>query len=296
MTAGKVARLDAVRPAPMLRPMLARAAVRFYNFVHGTLGLPGAGWLLRRLAHFLPGLRATPLPLAGVGTAQLDLRDLAAYSLLNFSLGEPDNHQRLLELMVQALPVGGVFWDVGANVGLVSAHFARAAKTPSVIHAFEPVPGPRRTLESLFVGHAVVRVHPIGLGAQDETLTIQYCPDSSSLNSLRRALPGGQPVQIQIRRGDTVRAELGLPAPHVIKVDVEGFEPEVFAGLAGTIAEARPVIFYEHIMLSDEQVRALTPAGYTLRFQLEDGTLVEDIARRMEGHNAVLWPPGHALA
>lgn len=276
--------------------MLARAAVGFYNFVHGTLGLPGAGWLLRRLAHLVPALRTSPLPLTGVGTAQLDLRDLAAYSLLNFNLGEPDNHQHLLNLMACALPAGGVLWDVGANVGLVSAHFARATKKPSVIHAFEPVPGPRRTLESLFVGHAVVRVHPIGLGAKDETLTIQYCPDSSSLNSLRRVLPGGQPVQIQIRRGDALRADLGLPAPHVIKVDVEGFEPEVFAGLAETIAEARPVIFYEHIMLTDEQVRKLTPAGYTLRFQLEDGTLVAEIARRMEGHNAVLWPPGHALA
>ena len=276
--------------------MLARMAVSFYNFVHGTLGLPGSGWLLRRLAHVLPGLRCAALYIEGVGTAQLDLRDLAAYSLLNFSLGEPDNHQHLLNLMARALPAGGVLWDVGANVGLVSAHFARAAKKPSVIHAFEPVPGPRRTLESLFLGHAVVRVHPIGLGAKDETLTIQYCPASSSLNSLRRALPGGQPVQIQIRRGDTLRAELGLPAPHVIKVDVEGFEPEVFAGLAGTIAEAQPVIFYEHIMLSDEHVRALTPAGYTLHFQLDDGTLVPDLARRMEGHNAVLWPPGHALA
>lgn len=288
--------LDAARAASILRPMLARAAVGFYNFVHGTLGLPGAGWLLRRLARVLPGLRSAPLHVSGVGTARLDLRDLAAYTLLNISLGEPDNHERLLELMVQALPAGGVFWDVGANVGLVSAHLARSAAKPSAIHAFEPVPAPLRSLESLFSGHPFVRVHPFGLGAKDETLTIQYCPASSSLNSLRRALPGALPVEIQIRSGDTLRAEFSLPAPHVIKVDVEGFEPEVFAGLAGTIAESQPVIFYEHIMLTDEQVRALTPAGYTLRFLLEDGSVVEDITRRMEGHNAVLWPSGHALA
>ena len=276
--------------------MLARASVTYYRFVHGRLGLPGAGWLLRRLARLLPSLRNAPRAIAGVGTARLDLRDFAAYSLLNFSLGEPDNHQRLLELMERALPPGGVFWDVGANVGLVSAWFARSPKKPAAIHAFEPVPGPRRTLESLFAGHPIVRVHPLGLGATDETLTIQYCPGSSSLNSLRRTLPGGQPVEIQIRRGDALRAELRLPAPHVIKVDVEGFEPEVFAGLSQTIAAAHPVIFYEHIMLSDDQVRALIPPGYTLRFQLEDGTLVADYAQRMQGHNAVLWPPGHALA
>lgn len=296
MTAGKAPGLDAAGLAPMLRPMLARAAVGTYHFIHGTLGLPGAGWLLRRLARVLPALRAAPLHLSGVGTAQLDLGDLAAYSLLNYGLGEPDNHQHLLALMEQALPAGGVLWDVGANVGLVSAHFARSSKRPAAIHAFEPVPGPHRTLASLFAGHPVVRIHPVGLGARDETVRIQYCPASSSLNSLHRELPGGQPIPIQIRRGDSLRAELGLSAPHVIKVDVEGFEPEVFTGIAETIAEAQPVIFYEHIMLTDEQVRALVPAGYTLRFLLEDGTQVTDLARRMAGHNAVLWPPGHALA
>lgn len=166
---------------------------------------------------------------------------------------------------------------------------------PATIHAFEPVPGPRQTLESLFANHPVVRVHPVGLGAKDERLTIQYCAASSSLNSLRNTLPGSVPVEIQVRRGDALRAELNLPAPHVIKVDVEGFEPEVFAGLAETIAQARPAIFFEHIMLSDEQVRGLIPPGYGLRFQLEDGRLVADYARRMQGHNAVLLPDGHPL-
>lgn len=291
-----MAGLDAGWPAPILRPVLARLAVGFYNFVHGTLSLPGAGWFLRRLARVLTGLQAAPLRIAEVGTAQLDLRDFAAYTLLNYSLGEPDNHQRLLELMDEALPPGGVLWDVGANVGLVSAHFARSPKRPAAIHAFEPVPGPLRTVQSLFAGHPIVRVHPLGLGAKNERVTIHYCPHSSSLNSVGRPVPGAVPVEIEIRRGDDLRAELNLPAPHVIKVDVEGFEPEVFAGLEKTIAVAKPAIFYEHIMLTDEQVRALVPAGYTLRFLLEDGRLVEDFALRMQGHNAVLLPPGSQAA
>jgi FkbM family methyltransferase len=37
--------------------------------------------------------------------------------------------------------------------------------------------------------------------------------------------------------------ELRLPAPQVIKIDVEGFEPSVFAGLTETIAEHRPILF-----------------------------------------------------
>lgn len=272
--------------------MLAWFFVWLYRCVHGRLGLPGSGWLLRRAARVLPELQSFPLEIPGVGTARLDLRDAAAFALVNLSLGETDNHAVLVEAMAKHLPPGGVLWDIGANVGLISAHFARSERGLSAIHAFEPVPGPLRTVQSLFAGHPVVRVHPVGLGAKNERVTIQYCPHSSSLNSVGRALPGAVPVEIEIRRGDDLCAELNLPAPHVIKVDVEGFEPEVFAGLAKTIAEAGPVIFYEHIMLTDEQVRALVPAGYTLRFLLEDGRLVEDFALRIQGHNAVLLPSG----
>lgn len=276
--------------------MLARFFVWLYRCVHGRLAMPGSGWLLRRAARWLPELHSFPLPISGVGTARLDFRDLAAFSLFNFSLGEADNHDGLVQAMARHLPPGGVLWDIGANVGLIAAHFARAEHGLSAIHAFEPVPGPLRTLQSLFTGHSIVQVHPLGLGAKNEQVTIHYCPHSSSLNSVGRPVPGAVPVEIQIRRGDDLRAELNLPAPHVIKMDVEGFEPEVFAGLERTIAESRPAIFYEHIMLTDEQVRALVPSGYTLRFLLEDGRLVEDFALRLQGHNAVLLPPGSQTA
>lgn len=272
--------------------MLARFFVWLYRLVHGRLGLPGSGVLLRSAARVVPELQSFPLAVPEVGTALVDFRDCAAFSLFNFALGEADNHGALVQAMARHLPARGVLWDIGANVGLISAHFSRADHKLSAILAFEPVPGPLRTIQSLFAGHAVVQVHPLGLGAKNERLTIHYCPHSSSLNSVSRPVAGTVPVEIQIRRGDDLRAELKLPAPHVIKIDVEGFEPEVFAGLEKTITEARPVIFYEHIMLTDEQVRALVPAGYSLLFLLEDGRLVEDFALRMQGHNAVLLPPG----
>jgi hypothetical protein len=75
-----------------------------------------------------------------------------------------------------------------------------------------------------------------------------------------------------------------------LKIDVEGFEPSVFAGLAQTIATHRPAIVFEHIWLSDEEIRQLIPEGYTLRFILDDGKLESDFAVRRNGHDAVLLP------
>ena len=75
-----------------------------------------------------------------------------------------------------------------------------------------------------------------------------------------------------------------------MKIDVEGFEPDVFAGLARTIAEHRPIIVFEHIFLSDEQVKKIIPPACHIYFLLDEGTITADFESRRKGHDAVLVP------
>lgn len=270
--------------------MISRMFVGFYRFVHGRLHWPGAGWLLRHAAIIFPGLRSFPLVLPGVGTALVDFRDESIFVLLNYSLGERGSDWSLLSAMSQVLRPGDVLWDVGANVGYVSQHFAREKFHLAEIHAFEPNPSVVTTLRSLFRDRAQVCVHAVGLGAQDEERQIRIDPRGSSTGSLVADLPGAKTVSIKICRADRLRNESGLAAPAVVKVDVEGFEPQVFAGMQQTIQQARPIIFFEHIWIDDESVRRLVPAGYDLTFLLDDGTLTRDFTARRQGANAILTP------
>jgi FkbM family methyltransferase len=50
---------------------------------------------------------------------------------------------------------------------------------------------------------------------------------------------------IPARIGDEVLAEMAVDDPAIVKVDVEGAELRVFRGLAGIIARARPICFFE---------------------------------------------------
>ncbi|MBI3878947.1 MAG: FkbM family methyltransferase [Verrucomicrobia bacterium] len=271
--------------------MLSDLAVAFYRVWHGTFHLPGSGWLLRRLAKIFARLREYPLVVAGLGTAELDFRDTSAYSLLNVTLGERDEHRALFTAAEKFLRPGAVFWDIGANVGVVAAHFAQPRFGLAAIHCFEPNPAPLKTLTGLFRNHPVARVHGFALGAADGRAPMNLSTDGSSVGSLHH-LPShaGGSIEIVVRAGDRARAELGLPAPNLMKIDVEGFEPEVLAGLAQTIAEARPVIFFEHIFLTDDQLRALVPPGYELWFLLDDGRATEDFARRNGTRDGILCP------
>ena len=269
--------------------MLARLIVFVYSFVSGKLGLRGGGWLVRQTLPYVPGLRAYELVIPGVGTAILDCKDDAVLTLLNFRRNKFGTDAQLLRQMEKFVKPGDVLWDVGANVGVITTYFARSQR-PRAIHAFEPNPLPLKPLQSLFRNSPIVTVHAIALGEQDGQIEMKIPSRSSCTGSLAMNLEDAELITVTVRRGDSLRQSLDLPSPDVIKIDVEGFEPQVFAGLTQTISAKRPVIFFEHIWLSDAQVRNLIPDNYSLTFILDNGQLTGDFAQRNKGHDAILIP------
>jgi FkbM family methyltransferase len=237
-----------------------------------------------------PGLKAYPLQVPGAGKAIVDFRDTAAFGLLNITLGDYGTDDQLFRCLDEFLKPGAVFWDVGANVGYLTLYFTRPPHRLKEIHAFEPNPRARITLESLFAGHAVVRVHPVGLGERDEQLEMSVAPEGSQLGTLVRKVEGGQSVTVRICAGDRYRAQERISPPDVMKVDVEGFEPHVLRGLRETIREKRPVIVLEHIWLSDAELTGLIPEAYGIFFIMPDGSLSADFSVRMKSPNALLVP------
>jgi len=270
--------------------MLSDLLVGFYRVVHGRLHLRGAGWLLKRLAFIFPGLQAYPFTVPEVGVALLDFRDVQAFSIVNLLLGDVGNSASLYRRLEEALQPGDVFWDVGANVGMVSGYFAHPRFKLSSLHAFEPNPGPLKTLQSLFSANSRCIVHPFGLGDKDQMISLNLSSRGSGVGSMSRDFHEGKTIQVQVRRGDAALRELRLPAPHVVKIDVEGFEPSVFAGLTETIAKHRPILAFEHIFLSDEQIKELVPGGYLLYFMQDDGSLKTDYSMRHNGCDALVVP------
>jgi FkbM family methyltransferase len=218
----------------------------------------------------------------------LDFRDEPAFGVLNYLLSDFGDDTQLIGRLEQLLRPGDVMWDVGANVGYLAMHFARRLPPLSSIHAFEPNPAALKTLGGLFVEYPRVQVHPVGLGLKNEFLELQTLPTSTSWGTVARKIEGGTGTKVPIRRGDEYRREKGIPFPDLIKIDVEGFEPHVLAGLRETISHAKPVIVVEHIWLSDEQLREICPDGYLIYFIMEDGTLSSDFGKRMQGYNAIL--------
>lgn len=148
-----------------------------------------------------------------------------------------------------ALRRGDLAIDIGGNYGLVAMLAAGLVGGRGSVHVFEPQRELARLIErsSQANGYAHVRVHPIGLSDVDDELTMIVPRDNRGMGTVARPLVG-QETKVVLRQGERYLAQhLGTRRPRLVKIDVEGYEPQVFTGLANWIRQVAPEIFvFEH--------------------------------------------------
>jgi FkbM family methyltransferase len=112
-------------------------------------------------------------------------------------------------------------------------------------YAFEPIPV---LAEQLRETYPQVQVRQAALYNEPGEAEFLLVPEDMGYSGLReRAYPGDyhpEPIQVPLERLDDV-----LPddyVPHLIKIDVEGAELQVFQGALQTLKRHRPVLVFEH--------------------------------------------------
>jgi FkbM family methyltransferase len=159
--------------------------------------------------------------------------------------------ERSVEVLMQrALRPGDTFIDIGANCGHMTMlaatlvgcdHQSGNGKPAGRVVAFEPHPA----LAQLVQNHARqqhfsrVTVHACALGSQDDTLTLTADPKhlgGAAIAQLRGApvAHASQSFQVPVRNADYMLRDVSAPA--FVKLDVEGAEPFVIAGMPKTLA------------------------------------------------------------
>lgn len=271
-------------------PLISGLLVSLYRGWYGRLHLKGAGCLLSRVARLLPGLQAFPVSIPGLATIEVDFRDNAAFEWQNRLLGRKCSEHGLLLAMSRYCRPGAVLWDVGANIGTISAHFAAPGHGLRAIHAFEPNPHLLATLRCLFAGKPMVQVHGVALSSARGQKRLHVPQGRSPLGSVVRqtAQGKGRTFTIDCYTGDEMVAEMRVAPPSLVKIDVEGHEIEVLKGMSGIIAAYRPVIFLEHLFLAIGEL-PLFENHSLVTVDSNDGSLYRGFHPE-RGHNIALIP------
>jgi len=148
-----------------------------------------------------------------------------------------------LEIIREHCPKNAVFADIGANIGNHSVFALKVLGVKKLI-PFEPNPVAIAVLTSnLGLNGELARcdLSHLGFGLSDRAqdgLAMEVDKPNKNLGG-GRLVEGGD---LAVIRGDDALAEEKV---NFIKIDVEGMEMQVLAGLSETIARCRPVVFIE---------------------------------------------------
>ncbi|HZY92834.1 MAG TPA: FkbM family methyltransferase [Thermoplasmata archaeon] len=129
--------------------------------------------------------------------------------------------------------------DVGGNVGWFTLVAAKSVGVGGRVVTLEPEPRAFRLLSQTVAENGLKNVHLVNAGAWDRktTLRLRLSPDTNrGSHSLVREMSGNG-VDIQCVRLDELLPTLGVDVVEVMKIDVEGAEPNVLEGCLGLIAK-----------------------------------------------------------
>ncbi len=139
---------------------------------------------------------------------------------------------------------GDTVLDIGANIGLVSLWLSRLVGEQGQVHAFEPNPRLQAMLSEMFAHNRLsnVRLHPVALGAQDGALELRIPKVNAGAASFVRNqdVSDCEVIVAPIRTLSGIVAEQDIRQIRLIKIDVEGFEAEVFKGGLDVLERIRP--------------------------------------------------------
>lgn len=131
-----------------------------------------------------------------------------------------------LENLLSQLKPTDVLWDIGANVGVYSRFALEVGVT---VVAFEPDDPTRSTLRRT-LEHEEGDATVLSYGLGDERRTIER-----HLNMQRE----NEPTEVTVIPGDKLLSKSSIPAPTVLKIDVEGMEFATLRGLESALEDVR---------------------------------------------------------
>jgi FkbM family methyltransferase len=181
---------------------------------------------------------------------------------------------------------GDVLYDVGANIGSYSLIAAAQPVDDVRVVAVEPGYASYAALcDNVTLNGFQGTVTPLPVVLSDRTGMVELAYRSTEPGAAEHVLGPGAPATyrqpvLSFRLDDLVSL-LGLTAPTLLKVDVDGAERSVLAGAPRALASSglRSVLIEIRRERSDEIVPLLEEAGFAVRERVEerDGQRLADV-------------------
>jgi len=197
------------------------------------------------------------------------------------ALFNPDYNLEELEFLRAHAPRGGVFVDVGANVGTYAMALARQVGSGGKVIAIEPHPvtHARLAFNRAASGFTQVDLVAAAAGPGDGELLIETDGDNLGASHIVSGEPSSRAIRVPSMRLQRILDDAGVTHVDALKIDVEGFEDRV---LTGFFRDAPPslwprAVVIEHLSRNewlDDCIADMRARGYAETGRTRSNTLL----------------------
>jgi FkbM family methyltransferase len=231
-------------PAPFgaFAPNAAQAAI--ISLAHRSRLKRGAFRpMLSRLVNLL---RAGPVDVSYQGASFRFYHQASATE--RGALFNPDYNLEELDFLRANTPLGGVFVDVGANVGTYALVLARHVGPDGKVIAVEPHPVTHARLKfnDTASRNMQTRLVAAAAGPADGELMIETDGDNLGASHIVTGTAGTNAIKVPSLRLQRILEEAGVTKVDALKIDIEGFEDRA---LVPFFREAPPALWPRAVVI-----------------------------------------------
>jgi len=191
------------------------------------------------------------------------------------ALFNPDYNIEELNFLRAHTPTGGVFVDVGANVGTYALALARHVGTSGKVIAIEPHPvtHARLAFNNAASGYTQTRLLAAAAGPTDGELMIETDGDNLGASHIVSGQASSKAIKVPSLRLQRILDEAGVSHVDALKIDIEGFEDRVLIGFFKEAPQSlwpRAVVIehlskseWQHDCIADMRARGYAETGRT---------------------------------
>jgi len=164
------------------------------------------------------------------------------------ALFNPDYNLEELEFLRKHTPPGGVFVDVGANVGTYAMVLARHVGADGKVIAIEPHPVTfaRLSFNQAASGFKQVNLVAAAAGPADGELMIETDGDNLGASHIVTGTAAKDAIRVPSWRLERILDEARVSKVDALKIDIEGFEDRV---LTGFFKQARDALWPRAVVI-----------------------------------------------
>jgi len=197
------------------------------------------------------------------------------------ALFNPDYNIEELDFLRGHTPTGGVFVDVGANVGTYAMVLARHVGERGRVVAIEPHPviHARLAFNDAASGYTQVKLVAAAAAASDGELMIETDGDNLGASHIVTGNVSSRAIRVPSLRLQRILGEAGVSHVDALKIDVEGYEDRVLTGFfrdAPSSLWPRAVVI-EHLSKSEwleDCIADMFARGYAAAGRTRSNTLL----------------------